>query len=517
MENLTNEINKNFENEFSFLKLFEVVYDKEKNNCKIVFLFPQDKEEITDDQRSRLEEFLKQYLSLSANLEVKFRKSYLDDVLIIKFLMQFFKQNNYSLFISAKEENIEIQQDYTQINVTLHFPKEIAAYIQSNNLIEVLKLEAEKNFIANFYFSVVENQEKIDDSILQKREEKIPVVAQKKVTRYEVFEPQKLFGKEITPFPELISEQKVEKESLILAGMISNIIKKPFKSKHSKDPNELSYYYTFDIKDETGTISGIHFSNKSNQSKLDALAENMQVLLMGDLRKNNYGKLTYYIKAISHCMIKKDVIEQAKIESKKESFALSDEYQHIFPNKFIDTHQENLFVIKKYTPLITENTIVVFDVETTGLEPEFAEIIEIGACKVVNGEIVETFQTLIKPTKEIPSLITEITGIDNEMVVDAPSITAAMTDFILFAKSSVLSGYNVGFDMRFIQKAAANMGYHFDNKVEDAMAYARAKLTLGNYTLKNVAKSLNVSLKEAHRALNDAIATARVLVELNKL
>jgi DNA polymerase III alpha subunit (gram-positive type) len=67
-----------------------------------------------------------------------------------------------------------------------------------------------------------------------------------------------------------------------------------------------------------------------------------------------------------------------------------------------------------------------------------------------------------------------------------------------------------------LQKAAANMGFRFENRVEDVMAFARAQLTLGNYTLKNVAKSLNISLKEAHRALNDAIATARALVALNK-
>lgn len=517
MENLTNEINKHFENEFAFLKLLEVVYDKGKNNCKIVFLFPQEIAEISDTQRTKLEEFLKEHLSLNALLELKFKKSYLDKVLVEKFVFNFFKQNNFSLFTSAKEEDMQIEYDLTEINVLFQFPKEICDYIESNNILQDLKAELEKNFISVFNLKVQESTNQIDESILEKREEKIPAFVQKKSTRYEVFEPSKLFGVEITPFPELIAEQKVEKSSLILAGIISNIIKKPFKSKHAKNPDDLSYYYTFDIKDETGSISAIHFSNKSNQSKLDSLAENMQLLLIGDLRKNSYGKLTYYIKAISHCIIKKEVIEQAKLESKKESFVLSDEYQLIFPKKFVDTHQENLFLVKKYTDLITNNTIVVFDVETTGFEPEFAEIIEIGAVKVVNGEIIETFQTLIKPVKEIPSLITDITGIDNSMVADSPSVTQALTDFILFAKDSVLSGYNVGFDMRFIQKAASNMGYHFTNKVEDAMAYARAKLVLGNYTLKNVSKNLNISLKEAHRALNDAIATARVLVELNKV
>lgn len=102
------------------------------------------------------------------------------------------------------------------------------------------------------------------------------------------------------------------------------------------------------------------------------------------------------------------------------------------------------------------------------------------------------------------------------MVADAPNIKKVVADFILFSKNCVLSGYNVGFDMRFLQNAGKEIDYHFENQVEDAMVYARNKLFLGNYTLKNVAKHLNVSLKEAHRALNDAIATAKVLLALNK-
>lgn len=516
METLTKEINKKFDNQFDFLQLLEVSYDTQNALCKVVFLYPENVESLSTEQKSQIEQFLVDYLGLNAKVEVKFKKSYLDEQLIAAFLLEYFKKNNVSVFASATKDNIEVVRELNQINVTLTFEKEICTYIQENNLTEQIKAALEKNFIAKFSVFSKSNEQTIDQSILEKREQNVPVLVQKKVARYEVFEPQKLFGIEINPFPELICDQKVEKTNVILAGEITSLVKKSFVSKRAKNPDELSYYYSFELKDGTGTIGAIHFASKTSQAKLDTLTEGMQVLCIGDLRKNNYGKLTYYYKAMAHCIIAKDEIQKAVEQSKKEQFAFANHYQFVFPKPFVDTQQQNLFFQQEYNDFIMSNTFVVFDVETTGLEPDFAEIIEIGAVKVIKGELTETFQSLVKPAKEIPSVITEITGITNQMVVGAPSISQVLADFALFCKDSVLSGYNVGFDIRFLQKAAANMGFRFENRVEDVMAFARAQLTLGNYTLKNVAKSLNISLKEAHRALNDAIATARALVALNK-
>lgn len=515
MENLTKEINAHFSNEYNFLKLWEVTYDKESAKCKIAFLYPQNVD-ITDEQKNKLEVFLYDFLKINAKLEVKFKKSYLDDELINNYIIEYFKRNNFSLFVSIKQENIAISKNLNDINVKFCFPKEIMEYISENNIFEKLKEDIEKNFIASFYFEMEKSQNEIDQSILVKRENEINVVNVKKVARYEVYDIKKIFGKDVTPYPELISEQKSEKTNVILAGEVGNIIKKQYKSKRSKTLDELNFFYTFDIKDATGTISAIHFSTKTNESKLDALTVGMHCLFLGDIRNNIYNKLTYFVNSVSHCIIVKDEILKVQEENKKEKFFFSDEYKTVKPQPYLDKHQENLFFKNEYTDLINNNTIVVFDVETTGLEPEFAEIIELGAVKVVNGELIETFQSLIKPENEIPSVITEITSITNDMVEDAPRVTQVLTDFILFSRDSVLSGYNVGFDMRFLQKFAQNMGFKFENRVEDAMSYARAQLSLGNYTLKNVAKNLDISLKEAHRALNDAIATARVLIELNK-
>lgn len=100
---------------------------------------------------------------------------------------------------------------------------------------------------------------------------------------------------------------------------------------------------------------------------------------------------------------------------------------------------------------IKDEELIFFDIETTGLRPLFNEIIEIGAIKVINGVIVDEFELLIKPKKEISEFITELTGIDNEMVKNAVNEKEALTQFKNFVKNTTLIGHNVKFDYSFLQ------------------------------------------------------------------
>ena len=95
------------------------------------------------------------------------------------------------------------------------------------------------------------------------------------------------------------------------------------------------------------------------------------------------------------------------------------------------------------------NNYVVFDIETTGLDPEFDEIIEIGAVKIKDGIKIDTFNSLIKPEYEIDEFITELTGITNEMVENAPSIDEVLPKFMDFIKDYIIIGHNVNFDINF--------------------------------------------------------------------
>lgn len=515
MENLTKEINKHFKDKYEFLRLWSCVYDVQEKVCKLIFLFPETIYEITDEMRGEIEIFLKHLLSLNGKLIITYKKSFLHEDLIQKSVMTFLEKNYISISSEILQKNVEVLKQPNNVSVTLSLQKELKKYFLENKIFNDLKDYLERIYYSSFSIQINE-LESVETEILSKRKNFLKEEKKDKILRYKVKENVVLIGKDISPMPELISNQKDEKIGLILAGKIKNISKKTFKSKRNKNKDIDNYYYTFEINDTTGIINAIHFSSKTNEPKLDKLQEGATYLFLGDLRKNNYNKLTYYIKNISYCLFDESEIIKSK-RANEEIIELKDSYQFVSPKTYVSTVQESLFdSVNDYNDFILQNNFVVFDVETTGLEPETCEIIEIGAIKIEKGKLTDTFQTLVKPKKEIPSLITDITGIDNNMVADAPSIKKVIADFVLFSKNCVLSGYNVSFDMRFLQNAGKEINYHFENQVEDTMVFARNKLFLGNYTLKNVAKHLNVSLKEAHRALNDAIATAKVLLALNK-
>ena len=143
------------------------------------------------------------------------------------------------------------------------------------------------------------------------------------------------------------------------------------------------------------------------------------------------------------------------------------------------------------------------------------EIIEIGACKVVDGRIDETFSTFIKPSKHIPREITELTGITDDMVKDAPTINYAMPDFYKFCDGATLVAHNIGFDISFIHNMSKKLSYNFYHKNMDTLQMSKDKLRgLKNYKLGTVVDRLGIVLDNAHRAINDATATAKVFIKL---
>ena len=161
-----------------------------------------------------------------------------------------------------------------------------------------------------------------------------------------------------------------------------------------------------------------------------------------------------------------------------------------------------------------DDTYIVFDIETTGFSSIRDRIIEIGAVKVVNGEIVDRFSTFVNPERPIPFEITGLTGITDEMVMGAPAIGTVLPQFLEFARDGVLVAHNAGFDVGFIEQNCREQGLNDRFIYVDTVALARVLLpTLSKYKLNIVAKALNISLENHHRAVDDAGATAEIFVK----
>lgn len=161
-----------------------------------------------------------------------------------------------------------------------------------------------------------------------------------------------------------------------------------------------------------------------------------------------------------------------------------------------------------------DDTFIVFDIETTGFSATEDRIIEIGAVKITDGAIVDRFSTFVNPEIPIPFEIQQLTHITDDMVLQAPKIEEALPSFLDFVGESALVAHNAGFDVGFIEQNCARLGRSRTFTSVDTVGLARVLLpTLSKYKLNIVAKALNISLENHHRAVDDAAATAEIYVK----
>ena len=177
---------------------------------------------------------------------------------------------------------------------------------------------------------------------------------------------------------------------------------------------------------------------------------------------------------------------------------------------FVDDLKE---VVKNSQNQNLKETYVVFDLETTGFSPSQNRIIEIGAVKVKNGEIVDRFSQFVNPKEPIPFKIENLTGINDNMVINEPEISEVLPKFLDFCEGAIMVAHNAEFDMSFIEKNAQLLNLPCEFTVVDTVAISRILLPeLGKHKLNNIAKHLGISLENHHRAVDDAEATAEIFL-----
>lgn len=165
-----------------------------------------------------------------------------------------------------------------------------------------------------------------------------------------------------------------------------------------------------------------------------------------------------------------------------------------------------------------QDTYVVFDIETTGFSPLVNKIIEIGAVKVEKGNITERFSTFVNPEVPIPFHIENLTGIKDDMVITAPVIAEVMPEFLAFCDGAVMVAHNADFDMSFIKYNCDRLSIPYDFTIADTVAMARMLLpNLNRFKLDTVARALNISLENHHRAVDDAACTAEIFEKFVKM
>ena len=192
----------------------------------------------------------------------------------------------------------------------------------------------------------------------------------------------------------------------------------------------------------------------------------------------------------------KEATEDFKIIFGIEAYVVDDEQEMITKPKDIN---------------IEEETYVVFDLETTGVDPFKDKIIEIGAVKLRGNQIIDNFSSFVNPEISIPENITEFTSITDEMVKDAETVEVVLPKFLKFCGDSTVVAHNAKFDVGFVNQKAKGLGLDYSPSVIDTLHWARMLLPdQKRFGLKYVANYFKISLENHHRAVDDAKATAEI-------
>lgn len=163
-----------------------------------------------------------------------------------------------------------------------------------------------------------------------------------------------------------------------------------------------------------------------------------------------------------------------------------------------------------------EQSYVVVDIETTGGKKAHHRVIEVAMVRIENGEIVDTWQSLVKPERHIPKMITALTGINNDMVTNAPVFADVADEIDTFSQNAIFVAHNVNFDLGFLKQEFARLDKRFIRAKVCTVQQARKYLPgHASYSLNKLCDALAIPLDNHHRALDDAMAAAKILMKIN--
>ena len=186
-----------------------------------------------------------------------------------------------------------------------------------------------------------------------------------------------------------------------------------------------------------------------------------------------------------------------------------------FSGDFSDEYRIEHRLDKGHSLVCLPKDYTVIDLETTGLSPRCDEIIELAAIRVRDGELLDSYQQLVKPKEGISDFIASITHITNEMVAEAPPIEDALPGYIDFIGSDIVVGHNVSFDVNFLfDNCVSIVGNVFTNDYVNTVRVAKRLLDLPHYRLSDLCEYFGISRENAHRALADCQMTHELVKKL---
>lgn len=507
--------------EFPMLKLNSATYYKQQRELVVKFIISAfEVRSFGEDDKKKVQSIVEEMFS-GVNVNIQYIRTYADNNVVKNKILEFFNRSNQMLFRKINDDTLKIEVGDNDIDIKFVFDTATYKLLTAGDLLDRLYDYLDCNFNQHVDIVTEENNfevssEEIEDVHIDttiKTDATMRLVETR--TGAKIYTRGKIGG--ISQMPNYIIDVKGACENIVLCGKVFGIEKKTYKNKRynpddAKSGPEILPFVKFMLDDTTAKIECVCFAgNDENADKIVALKEHSQVICMGKVSWSQFANAwSFTVNAMFEADINFDSIH---LKSQK---PVPDKYVTIKPEKFVDTTQKSLLDDGKSQEIndyFKGKTFVVFDLETTDLKTDIAEIIELAALKIVDGVETETFQTLIKPVATISKEISDITHITNTMVLDSPSVENVMPDFFKFTHDAILCGHNIaGYDFPIISRIAEKMGYNFDNELVDTLLLARKYLTeLPNCKLETISKAYGISHENAHRAMSDVFATVGAL------
>jgi len=495
----------------SDVKLSDINAYIKQNTLEVILVCPESRFDELNKRTPELTKALAEILSTTFKVRLKVKKSYFDEAFFTYNLLEFLA-NHPIIKNNVKSGSFIFEYTDDGVRVKIEVPSTIADYITARKILDQINAYAFTHYCEKIVVELKPIELESEEIVFELPETKL-VYDYEGGRKIKVENVEPFIGEIIYEKPSYIVDAKPT-DGIVLCGRIKEFTER--KRTPKEGDTEDKFFFKFRLEDFTGSVDCIYFPSKKTLDKIRLLRDGKEVVVYGAIEMNTFRGVTSMslrVRYISLCTLP----EEFKINRAKMS--LPEKYTCIFPQPYESFEQDDIFRQADEIPrFLLNKEFVVYDFEATGLLNENPRIVEIGAVKIKDGVITETFECLVDPECLIPPKSTEVHGITDAMVKGKPTIKDVMPDFFKFCYGCIMVGQNtLNYDWPLLRGIAEPMNIYFENEQLDVMVLAKKyHPEFAKYNLGYMAKQFGFVNEEAHRALSDTVTTAKVFKEISK-
>ena len=475
----------------------------------------------TGQEENAAREISQEYLPVDFSARVKIVKRVPDGQAIGDKIFEFIGKNFPAAAAFLERDNIKVEMLTSGANFYVEIASGEQTLFSSGKILDEISKYLMSGYCGSFYGNVrIVEKAAPDLSILEEKVEEVDEIISMEIRRFAIENYKKIDGadtyEQLTKAVYIADGANVE-GTYTVCGNVTYIEEIKY-TRHNDETGEDTEKTRFSVSitDGSGNLRTTYFPKKATVEKIREIKVGDKIMITGS-NEEYKGSKSFKAAKINLGSPPEGFVPEARKSKPVPKF-----YHTVFPQPYVDYTQSGLFEDRFVPDDLKNNVFVCFDLETTGLNNNPAmgrmdRIIEIGAVKIVNGEIVEKFSSFVACPERLSKEIINLTGIEDADLVGAPEYEQVLADFYKFTDGALLVGHNVTFDYRFVSYYGEQCGYIFDKRQYDTLHLAQQVLRgkLANYKLNTVADYYGFTFNH-HRAFDDACVTAKVFIELVK-